>query len=97
MTAAMASPHKPRRARAIPAALTLLATAHPATHGLSTGAIVIAVLAGLLALACAAWGLARRRAFEPHWSLSLRHAVAEAGARASETWAEFSDWIRLGH
>jgi hypothetical protein len=63
---------------------------------LSTGAIVIAALAALLALACLAWGLARRRAFEPRWWLSLRHAVAEAGLRTSETLAEFADWARLG-
>jgi hypothetical protein len=48
-------------------------------------------------LACLAWALARTLAFEPHWTLSLRHAVAEAGFRASATWAEFSDWARLGH
>jgi hypothetical protein len=64
---------------------------------LSTEAIVIAVIAALVALGCAAWGLARRRAFEPHWWLSLRHAMAEAGFRASATWAEFTDWARLGH
>jgi hypothetical protein len=63
---------------------------------LSTEAIVIAALAALLALGCAAWGLARRRAFEPHWVLSLRHAMAEAGFRTSATWAEFADWVRLG-
>jgi hypothetical protein len=63
----------------------------------STEAIVIAALAALLALGCAAWGIARRRAFEPHWVLSLRHAMAEAGFRASATWAEFADWVRLGH
>jgi hypothetical protein len=64
---------------------------------LSTGAIVIAALAALLVLACAAWALARRRAYEPRWWLSLRHALAEAGFRASATWAEFTDWLRLGH
>jgi hypothetical protein len=64
---------------------------------LSTSAIVIAALAGLLILGCATWALARRRALEPHWSLSLRHAIAEAGFRASATWAEFTDWVRLGH
>jgi hypothetical protein len=64
---------------------------------LSTGAIVIAVAAAVLLLACLGWALARRRAFEPHWLLSLRHAMAEAGFRASATWAEFSDWVRLGH
>ncbi len=63
---------------------------------LSTAAIVAAAVAALLALGCAAWGLARRRAFEPHWLLSLRHAMAEAGFRTSATWAEFADWARLG-
>jgi hypothetical protein len=63
---------------------------------LSTAAIVVAAIAALLALGCAAWGLARRRAFEPHWLLSLRHAMAEAGFRTSATWAEFADWARLG-
>jgi hypothetical protein len=63
---------------------------------LSTGAIVIAALALLLLLGCIAWALARRRAFEPHWLLSLRHAMAEAGFRASATWSEFADWARLG-
>jgi hypothetical protein len=65
-------------------------------RSLSTGAIVIAALAALLVLACLAWALARRSAFEPHWLLSLRHATAEAGFRASETWSEFADWARLG-
>ena len=64
---------------------------------LSTGAIVIAVLAALLVLGCLGWALARRRAFEPHWLLALRHATAEAGFRASATWSEFRDWVRLGH
>jgi len=73
------------------------ATSRAGDHPLSTGAIVIAALGALLALACAAWGLARRRAFEPHWWLSLRHAMAEAGFRTSATWAEFADWVRLGH
>jgi hypothetical protein len=70
-------------------------TQHSGT--ISTGAIVIAVLAAVLLLACIGWALARRRAFEPRWMLSLRHAMAEAGFRASATWAEFSDWVRLGH
>jgi hypothetical protein len=63
---------------------------------LSGAAIVAAVLAGLVALACLAWGLARMLAYEPHWMLSLRHSLAEAGFRASATWAELSDWARLG-
>jgi hypothetical protein len=64
---------------------------------LSSAAIVAAVLAALIALGCIAWGVARVRAFEARWTLSLRHAIAEAGFRAAATWAEFSDWARLGH
>jgi hypothetical protein len=77
---------------------TLNARTHAQRSGqLSTESIVLGVLGALLALGCAIWGLARRRAFEPHWLLSLRHAMAEAGFRASATWAEFADWVRLGH
>jgi hypothetical protein len=79
---------------------TARAPARAGTHrsgGLSAAAIAIAAIAALVALGAAAWGLARRRAFEPHWTLSARHAMAEAGTRASSTWAEFSDWIRVGH
>jgi hypothetical protein len=70
----------------------------PSKHSetLSPGAIALAAVAALLVLACLGWALARRRAFEPHWLLSLRHAMAEAGFRASATWAEFTDWARLG-
>jgi len=67
------------------------------SESLSTAAIAAVILAAVLVLACIAWALARRRAFEPHWLLSLRHAMAEAGFRASATWAEFADWVRLGH
>jgi O-antigen/teichoic acid export membrane protein len=63
---------------------------------LSGAAIVAAVIAAVIALGCLAWGFARMSAYEPRWTLSLRHAVAEAGFRASATWAEFSDWLRLG-
>jgi cobalamin biosynthesis Mg chelatase CobN len=74
-------------------ALTRARSKHSDT---STGAIALAVVAALLVLACLGWALARRRAFEPHWLLSLRHAIAEAGFRVSATWAEFTDWARLG-
>jgi hypothetical protein len=68
-----------------------------AAHGLSTQSIAIGAAAALVALACVAWGIARLLTFEPRWTLSLRHALTEAGFRASATWAEFSDWARLGH
>jgi hypothetical protein len=63
---------------------------------LSTGAIVAAALAALLIIVCVAWGAARWWAYEPRWTVSLRHSLAEAGWRLSGTWDEFSDWIRLG-
>jgi hypothetical protein len=64
--------------------------------GISDGAIVAAVAAGLVALACLAWALARMLAYEPRWTLALRHSLAEAGHRTSATWSELGDWIRLG-
>jgi hypothetical protein len=66
------------------------------SSSVSGGAIAIAVVAGVVALACLVWAVARRRALEPRWLLSLRHSLAEAGLRASETWAELGDWLRLG-
>jgi hypothetical protein len=62
----------------------------------STEAVVLAAIAALLLLACAAWAFARSRAYEPHWLVSMRHAMAEAGFRTSATWAEFTDWARIG-
>jgi hypothetical protein len=63
---------------------------------LSDTAIAVAALAALIVLVCLAWGIARMLTFEPRWTQSLRHAIAEAGFRASATWAEFGDWVRLG-
>jgi len=54
-------------------------------------------VAALLALGCGLWAVSRRRVLEPRWLLSLRHSMAEAGFRASATWAEFTDWLHLGH
>jgi uncharacterized protein HemX len=84
----------------LPLAVTTLhpkpvAPQHHATH-VSTEAIVLAAIAVLAVLACAAWAFARSRAYEPQWMLSLSHSMAEAGFRVSATWAEFWDWARLG-
>jgi hypothetical protein len=68
----------------------------PHTTTFSTGAIAVAVLAALLALGCILWAISRHRAFEPQWLLSLRHSMAEAGLHAASTWAEFTDWMRIG-
>jgi hypothetical protein len=65
--------------------------------GLSAGALALAILGALLVLGCIVWALGRWLALEPRWTISLTHSLREAAYRASETWAEFSDWARLGH
>lgn len=82
-----------------PMAAVLVTTTAAHTTGssqVSIEAIAIAAIAAIVLLATAAWALARSQAYEPHWWLSLRYAMAEAGYRASATWAEFLDWARLG-
>lgn len=88
-----------------PATTTPATPAAPATTSkakagrarrLSTGAIVLVTLAALLVLGSLAWAIARSRAYEPPWLLTMRHATAEAGFRASATWSELLDWARLG-
>lgn len=94
-TTTTASPATP--SGSAPATTTAPASAHASRSSkLSTPAIALATLGGLLALLCLAWAIARARAYEPHWVRSLRHSLAEGGFRASATWAEFSDWARLG-
>ena len=63
---------------------------------LSTGALILAILGALLLLACLAWGIGRWLALEPRWTVALTHSLREASYRGSATWAEFSDWARLG-
>ena len=58
--------------------------------------LALAILAGLTALAALVVAAARWRGWEPAWADGLRHAAGEAGWRASSTWAEFTDFVRLG-
>ena len=64
----------------------------------STTPLVVgaAALGGLLLLALLVWGWARLRGWDPTWAARTRQAWGEAGYRVSNTWAEFSDWLRLG-
>jgi hypothetical protein len=59
--------------------------------------LALAILAALLALGALAFGVARWLAWEPAWTVRMRHAAGEAGWRASSTWSEFTDFVRLGH
>jgi hypothetical protein len=83
----------PSRAPAL-ALVVVRHTTQPAK--LSTGAIVAAALAALLIAICLVWAAARWWAYEPRWTVSLRHCLAEAGWRLSASWGEFADWARLG-
>jgi hypothetical protein len=64
--------------------------------GIPAPLVALAVIAVLMMLAALLYGLARWWAWEPGWLVRARHAGAEAGWRASGSWAEFMDWVRLG-
>lgn len=58
--------------------------------------LALAILAALLAAAALAFGFVRWFAWEPAWAVRLRHCAGEAGWRASSTFSEFADFVRLG-
>lgn len=58
--------------------------------------IALIALGALLLLALATWGWARMRGWDPPWVARVRHSWGEAGYRTTSTWAEFTDWLRLG-
>ena len=67
------------------------------TSGNDRAAVLLLLLVGALVLiALVVWALARWQAWEPPWLARWRHATGEAGWRAGNAWAEFTDWLRLG-
>ena len=66
------------------------------SSGPSPAAIAAAAIAAVIALCALIWAIAHMEAYEPRWVLSARHGIAEAGLRASATFAELLDWARLG-
>jgi hypothetical protein len=65
--------------------------------GHDRAAVVMLLLVGALALlAVILWALARWQAWDPDWVARWRHATGEAGWRAGNAWAEFTDWLRIG-
>jgi hypothetical protein len=82
--------------RASAFALVVVRQTTPHTTKLSAWAIAAVAAAALLIVVCLAWGAARWWAYEPHWTVSLRHSLAEASWRLGGTWGEFADWLRLG-
>lgn len=58
--------------------------------------LALAILLAALALVGAAISVVRWFAWEPAWADRFRHAAGEAGWRASSTFSEFADFVRLG-
>jgi len=71
-------------------------TADESDAGTPAPVIALGVLGALLALGGLVYGLAHWFGFDPRWRRRMRHAVAEAGWRAGNTWSEFADWLRFG-
>lgn len=62
----------------------------------SNAAIALIVAGGFVVLALGLWLVAWWSAWAPDWLARWRHSVGEASWRTSATWAEFTDWLRLG-
>lgn len=77
-------------------AILAASRSHASDAGIPAPLVALAVIGVLMALAALLYGLARWWAWEPRWLVRWRHAGAEAGWRASGSWAEFMDWVRLG-
>lgn len=71
-------------------------TAQVSDAGTPAPVVALGVLGALLALGGLVYGLAHWLSWDPRWAQRTRHAVAEAGWRAGNTWSEFADWVRLG-
>src|SRR5436305_1073462 len=71
-------------------------TTHASDAGAPAPVVALGVLGVLLLLGALGYGLSRWLAWDPPWLTGVRHSVGEAGWRASATWAEFADWVRLG-
>jgi hypothetical protein len=87
-------------APAAPPAATTAAPAQAADTGPDAGdraaVLLLVVFAGLFLLAAVLWALARWQAWDPPFMQRWRHATGEAGWRAGNAWAEFTDWLRIG-
>jgi hypothetical protein len=87
-----------------PATPPATTTAPPATAAQPTtrpghdraAVLMLVIVAALALFLIALWAIARWQAWEPLWLARWRHATGEAGWRAGNAWAEFTDWLRIG-
>jgi hypothetical protein len=95
-TPAPAPDPSPAPAAADQAIARTAGAARDSDAGVPAPVVALAVIGGLLALGGLGYGLAHWLAWDPRWARRSRHALAEAGWRAGNTWSEFADWVRLG-
>lgn len=88
-TATATAPVAPAPAQQQPAPAT-------SNHDRTPLVVALIVVGALVLLALLLWALARARGWDPAWTARMRHSWGEAGYRTTSTWAEFTDWLRLG-
>ncbi|HEX3392857.1 MAG TPA: hypothetical protein VHS55_09860 [Solirubrobacteraceae bacterium] len=66
------------------------------SNRLSGLALILAIVGALLLLAALIWAAARWMGLQPRWTTATMYSLREASYHASATWAEFSDWAKLG-
>lgn len=65
-------------------------------RGLMVAGVIAGAPLGLIALAALVLFVLARLGIAETERARMRHAWSEAGLRASGTWADFTDWLRLG-
>lgn len=90
------TPTTPTTTTAPAPAATQPAAATPRERDRTPLVIALIVVGALVLLALLLWGLARMRGWDPPWFARVRHGWGEAGFRTTNTWSEFTDWLRLG-
>jgi hypothetical protein len=65
-------------------------------HSNTAAYVLLGVVAFVSIGALLFWLATNALAIEPRWLTDGRHAFAEVGWRAANTWDEFKDWLRLG-
>jgi hypothetical protein len=102
-TAPGATTTAPAPTATVPPATTAPPTAAPQAArdtgpdaGDRAAVLLLVVFGGLFLLGAVLWMLARWQAWDPPFLARWRHATGEAGWRAGNAWAEFTDWLRIG-
>lgn len=57
--------------------------------------LLLVLVGGLLLVTALVFAAARIMGWEPDWWSGRRHQTSEAAWRTSNTWADFSDWVRF--